>query len=80
MFNACCMKRVCKGFNFCCMKRVCDGCVEAANQRGMGDNCEFCRTPIISEDDDASALVMVQKRADAGDAEATNYLACLLMS
>ena len=61
------------GFNVCCMKLVCHGCSFARHQRGMGGNCEFCRTP--SPKDNESALTMAKKRIDAGDAEATNYLA-----
>ena len=60
-------------FNVCCMKKVCDGCAVAARQRGMGDNCAFCRTP--TPKDDASRLAMVQKRIDAGDADAMEFLA-----
>ena len=62
-------------FEVCCMKRVCNGCVVAADERGMGDNCPFCRTPLTSKDDDASKLQMVQKRIDAGDADAMEFLA-----
>ena len=61
--------------NVCCMKKVCDGCNVAADERGMGDNCPFCRTPLPSKDDDASKLQMVQKRIDAGDADAMEFLA-----
>ena len=52
----------------CCMKSVCDGCVLAARQRGINGLCEFCRTPVPT--DDTSTLAMVQKRVDKGDAEA----------
>ena len=31
--------------NVCSMKTVCNGCMLAARQRGIGDNCPFCRTP-----------------------------------
>jgi len=55
------------------MKRVCKGCVMAAQQRGLGDNCPFCRTPVPK--DDASALALIQKRIDVGDAEAMGSLA-----
>ncbi|EJK44991.1 hypothetical protein THAOC_36425, partial [Thalassiosira oceanica] len=58
--------------NQCCMKLVCNGCELAARQRGMYDRCPFCRTPRPS--DDASALAMVQKRVDKGDAEAMKHL------
>ena len=56
----------------CCMKRLCNGCVSAAGQRGMLVTCEFCRAPLPA--DDASALAMIQKRVDKGDAEATSLL------
>ena len=56
----------------CCMKRVCNGCVLAARQRGINDNCPFCRTPLPR--DEASALAKIQRRADKGDAEAMNHL------
>ena len=58
----------------CCMKKVCKGCILAAQQRGMGDTCPFCRTPHPT--DDASKLAMIQKRVDKGDAEAMHYLGC----
>ncbi|EJK76874.1 hypothetical protein THAOC_01339 [Thalassiosira oceanica] len=57
--------------NVCCMKRVCNGCVLAARQRGLV-GCPFCRTP--HPHDDASTLVMVQKRVSKGDSEAIAYL------
>ena len=60
-------------FNVCCMKLVCDGCSVEATRRGMGETCEFCRTPVPK--DCASTLAMAKKRIDAGDAEATNFLA-----
>ena len=60
-------------FNVCCMKKVCNGCAVAAEIRGMDGNCAFCRTP--NPTDNASALAMAQKRIDAGDAEAINFLA-----
>ena len=56
----------------CCMKRVCDGCILAARQRGMLDICEFCRTPLPT--DDTSTLAMIRKRVDKGDAEAIKCL------
>ena len=61
--------------NPCCMKSVCNGCVVAAHQReqrGM-DTCEFCRTTIPG--DDASRLLLIQKRIEAGDADAMEILA-----
>ena len=60
-------------FEVCCMKRVCDGCVMAADERGMGDTCPFCRTP--TPEDVASQLPLVQKRFDAGDVDAMEFLA-----
>ncbi|EJK69135.1 hypothetical protein THAOC_09641 [Thalassiosira oceanica] len=57
--------------NVCCMKRICNGCVLAARQRGLV-GCPFCRTP--HPHDDASTLVMVQKRVSKGDSEAIAYL------
>ena len=59
-------------FKVCCMTRVCIGCVVAARQRGIGDTCPFCRAPTPTEV--ASQLAMVQKRVDAGDADAMAYL------
>ena len=52
--------------NFCCTKTICDGCILAARQRGIGDRCEFCRTPFTSASDDASELAMIQKRVGKG--------------
>ncbi|EJK76640.1 hypothetical protein THAOC_01587 [Thalassiosira oceanica] len=59
--------------NGCCMKTVCKGCALAAKQRGIYDRCPFCRTPHPA--DDASKLVMIQKRVGKRDAEAFNNLA-----
>ena len=58
--------------NVCCMKRVCDGCVLAAQQRGILDNCPFCRT--LLPEDDAPMLAMVQRRVEKGDTEAISHL------
>ena len=58
--------------NQCCMKLVCKGCILAARQRGLNNTCPFCRTPRPA--DNASALVMIQKRVRKGDAEAINHL------
>ncbi|EJK70218.1 hypothetical protein THAOC_08440, partial [Thalassiosira oceanica] len=58
--------------NVCCITRVCDGCELAARQRGIYDRCPFCRAPLPS--DDASALAMIQKRVNKGDAEAIYHL------
>ena len=60
----------------CCMKTVCDGCIWAAEQRGVGDKCPFCRTTLPS--DDASQLSMVQNRVDKGNSEAIFYLGCTI--
>ena len=58
--------------NVCCMKRVCNGCIFAARQQGIGNLCEFCRTPL--PDDEVSKLAMIQKRVDKGDVEAISFL------
>ena len=62
-------------FNLCCTKRVCDGCslALATKQRGMDDNCPFCRT--APPRDDKSAIAMIQRRVVQGDAEAMKILA-----
>jgi len=56
----------------CCVKTVCKGCIFAARQRGINDNCPFCRAPLPH--DDAASLAMVQKRVDKGDADAMMFL------
>ena len=56
----------------CCMKRVCNGCILAARQRGVYNNCPFCRTPTPA--DEASQLAMIRKRVDKGDALAIFFL------
>ncbi|EJK47378.1 hypothetical protein THAOC_33904 [Thalassiosira oceanica] len=58
--------------NQCCMKLVCNGCSLAARKRGIYDRCPFCRTP--HPVDEASALVMIQKRVCKRDAEAIYHL------
>ena len=58
--------------NACCMNAVCDGCRLAARQRGIYNSCPFCRTPFTK--DEASQLVMIQKRVDKGDAVAIKVL------
>ena len=58
--------------NTCCMKRLCKGCVLAAQRRGLLDRCPFCRTPLPA--DDASELVMIQKRVGKGDATSISFL------
>ena len=55
----------------CCMKLVCNGCILAAQRRGLR-GCPFCRTP--TPRNDASALAMIRKRVDKGDAAAINSL------
>ncbi|EJK70358.1 hypothetical protein THAOC_08288 [Thalassiosira oceanica] len=59
--------------NPCCMKLVCNGCILAARQRGLS-GCEFCRTPLPT--DEASTLAMIQKRVSKGDADAMCNLGC----
>ena len=61
------------GDRVCCMKRVCNGCQMAAIKRGIVD-CPYCRTP-YHEEDNAKALAQVQKRVDAKDSEAVDFLA-----
>ena len=58
--------------NTCCIKKICNGCMLAAMERGMGNICPFCREP--APDGDAAIVALIQKRVDAGDAEAVNYL------
>ncbi|EJK48273.1 hypothetical protein THAOC_32947, partial [Thalassiosira oceanica] len=57
----------------CCMKTLCRGCLLASCQHGMLETCPFCRTP--TQFSDAAALPLVQKRVDAKDPKATEYLA-----
>ncbi|EJK44965.1 hypothetical protein THAOC_36455 [Thalassiosira oceanica] len=52
------------GFNACCMKRICKGCHFAAEKRGIRD-CPFCRTPL--PDSDADLLAMAQARVAKKD-------------
>ena len=61
--------------NVCCMKRICKGCVLVAKRRGIYGSCPFCRTshPV----DDTSTLIMIRKRVDKGDADATNFLGAM---
>ena len=56
----------------CCIKKICNGCILAARQRGINDNCPFCRTHL--PDNYASMLAMLQKRVDKGDVEAIKTL------
>ena len=58
-------------FKVCCMKRLCNGCILAAMKRGMRD-CPFCRTPTPIAN--SQGLAMIQKRVDAGDPVAINFL------
>ena len=58
----------------CCMKRICHGCTLEVEQRGM-NACPFCRT--TNPENNASAIAMVHKRIDAGDAEAMTYLGAI---
>ncbi|EJK50322.1 hypothetical protein THAOC_30725 [Thalassiosira oceanica] len=58
-------------FNACCMKRVCRGCDLAARKRGMF-GCPFCRSPRPAGD--ADELAMVQTRVAKKDPEAINFL------
>ena len=57
----------------CCLQWVCHGCTCAASNRGMLD-CPFCRAP-----NEVDSLVMVQKRADAKDPVAVEWLANLFL-
>jgi len=58
--------------NLCCMKTICNGCIMAASEvaghSGSGDPCPFCRTAPPCSDE--VCLALIQKRMDAGDAEA----------
>ncbi|EJK44927.1 hypothetical protein THAOC_19775 [Thalassiosira oceanica] len=58
-------------FNACCMKRICKGCAMAAMKRGM-DDCLYCRTPTTG--DDADCLTMVDVRVAKKDPEAMNFV------
>ena len=54
-------------YNACCMKRICRGCVMAAHRRGMLD-CPFCRTShAVKQKSGADMLAMVQARAGKKD-------------
>ena len=56
----------------CCMKSICIGCSLASDltdQKARRDKlCPFCREPILEEGPEE--LTLVQKRVDAGDADA----------
>jgi len=58
-------------FNACCMKRVCKGCVCAVEKRGMR-GCPFCRTPHPYNDSDT--LVMLLARVEKKDPDAISNL------
>ncbi|EJK45863.1 hypothetical protein THAOC_35500 [Thalassiosira oceanica] len=58
-------------FNACCMKRICKGCDLAARKRGMKD-CLFCRTP--SPDNDVDKLAMIRARVEKKDPAAIKLL------
>ena len=60
-------------FEPCCLKLVCEGCNLASGQRGMGKRCAFCRTPTPKSD--AAMLALVQKRVNAKDPVAIEFLA-----
>ncbi|EJK67653.1 hypothetical protein THAOC_11285, partial [Thalassiosira oceanica] len=60
-------------FKACCMKRVCNGCQFASYQRGLEETCPFCRAP--TPDSEAAIFVLIQKRADAKDPAAMEFLA-----
>ena len=61
------MKAACNG----CIIMVCKGCDLAAEKRGMMD-CPFCRSTYEPKKEEA--LVMIQKRVDAGDPVAIYFL------
>ena len=52
----------------CCTKSICKGCAFAVNERGMVDDCAFCRTPIPGND--ADQLARIQARVAKKDPEA----------
>ena len=58
--------------NPCCMKMVCNGCVLAAHMMGIGNKCEFCRTP--QPEDEVQALKLLQTRVEKKDPDAMKYL------
>ena len=67
-----------KRYQACCGKVICSGCIHAPvydNQGNARDNkiCPFCRIP-TAEVDDEDLIEGVQKRVDAGDAEAMFHL------
>ena len=62
--------------NVCCMNTVCNGCIVASYRQGLGGKCPFCRTPgRYNTYYDAVTLPLVQKRADAKDPLAIEFLA-----
>ncbi|EJK71540.1 hypothetical protein THAOC_07006 [Thalassiosira oceanica] len=58
-------------FNACCMKTVCKGCDFAAKKRGMND-CAFCRTRYPGNNEEM--LSMIQARVAKKDPEAILFL------
>ena len=54
-------------YNACCGKDICSGCIHAMDNK----LCPFCRTPTPNIDE---AVTRLQKRVDAGDAQAINNL------
>ena len=60
------------------MKIICDGCVMAAEEAavlsGSSDRCPYCRAPPPQNHEER--LTLIQKRMNAGDAEAYNQLGC----
>jgi len=59
-------------FMSCCMKEICNGCSLASDladqKAGRDALCVFCREPIL--DEGPEKLALLQKRVDAGDADA----------
>ena len=56
----------------CCSKKICDGCVLAAEKRGMGEACPFCKQ--ATPETDAQIIVSVQARVAANDYAAMDLL------
>ena len=51
---------------------VCNGCALATYKMGIGNKCEFCRTP--QPEDDAEILKLVQARVEKKDPAAIEHL------
>ncbi|EJK56224.1 hypothetical protein THAOC_23932 [Thalassiosira oceanica] len=64
-------------FESCCMKMVCHGCDLASHQRGMREMCPFCRAPTPKSG--AAVLALAQKRVDAKDPFAFQFIASLYL-